>query len=318
MFNEQKLEATDKIAARNIVLGALVAESDQTLRTRYEWRYRLLRGAETATNDRKRILSTVTRDALKRAGIQDEMLSPRPSSGYVESCRAEGVPIPPDWPDPAWIDQGPLSLVFIGQGLDAQVFAYKDPSVPGVCYALPRRQNPGNSIEFLGIICQSDRTGKVCFWDNRTVEDIKITGPDITLDIDTIGNGLTLGETCTDCHRGDNAFNIHPGTALELSRAGAPGGPYDTSPQVRYSPIGQAHWQNPPNLALTPPPAGQFACTACHGIPQTGPTYCGTILQSAAVTTMPPFGTTRAGWPTGPVAVSPLFADHIRQLALCP
>ena len=318
-FNEQRFAATDRTAARNIVLGTLLAESDQTLRARYEWRYRLLQGEESANANRQRLLSTVTKDVLKRARIPDDILNPPPppGAGYVESCRAEGVPIPPDWPNSAWTSQGLLSLVFITEGLDAEVLAYKDASVPGVCYALPRRDS-ANSIEFLGIICQSDRTGKVCFWDNVTVENIKITGPDITLDIDTIGNGLTLAENCTECHRGDNVFNIHPGTALQLTRPGAPGGPYDTSPEVRYSPMGQAHWTNPPNLTLTAQPAGQLSCTGCHGLPQTSSQYCGSVLSKAAISTMPPSGPARAGWP-GLAPINPAFANHIAQLAaVCP
>src|SRR5678815_5846899 len=88
----------------------------------------------------------------------------------------------------------------------------------------------------------------MCIRDNKTADGTPITGPDIKLDIDTIGNGMTLGENCTTCHRGDNVFNIHPGTALDLSRPNAPGGPYVTDifdpngTGIRYTPIGQPHW----------------------------------------------------------------------------
>jgi hypothetical protein len=320
LFNEQRLQGQEKLAVRTVVLDALLGEADETLRARYEWRHRLLRSGAPTRIDSKLLLSPAATELLQRRGLREELFDePLQASRYVETCRAQGVPIPPDWPNPRWISQGPLALVFISQGLDAEVFAFKDPSVPGVCYALPRRS--GTSIELLGIICQSDTTGKVCFWDNKTVENVKITGPDVRLDIDTISNGFTLDENCTECHRGDNAFNIHPGTALQLQRPGAPGGPYDTSigpPAVRYAPIGQATWSNPGPLILTAPPAGQLSCLSCHGLPQTaGSFYCSSVLETAARTTMPPFGSP-AGWPTGGGTVGPLFADHIRQLSACP
>jgi hypothetical protein len=317
LFDEQGLQGQEKLAVRTVVLDALLDEADEAVRARYEWRHRLLRRGAPARINSKEILSSTTTELLQRRGLRDELFDePLQASRYVETCRTQGVPIPPDWPDPRWVSQGPLAFVFISAGLDAEVFAFKDPSVAGVCYALPRRN--GASIQLLGIICQSDTTGKACFWDNRTVEDVPIAGPDVQLDIDTIGNGFTLGENCTQCHRGDNVFNIHPGTALQLQRAGAPGGPYDTSPAVRYTPIGQAAWSNPGPLTLTPPPAGQLSCLTCHGLPQTaGSFYCSSVLEPAARNTMPPFGSP-AGWPTGGGTVGPLFADHIRQLSACP
>ena len=254
LFDDQRFQGDERLLMRSATLEALLSESDEKLRQRYEWRQRLIRRGLAGRADARDSLLRDLSD-FKSRGFSDDWFRPRaPDSAYVQNCRAQGVPIPPDWPDPRWVSQGTLAFVFISEGRDAEVFAYKDPSVPGACYALPRRT--GSSIDLLGIICESDATGKACFWDNRTVNDEIIIGPDVHLVINDIGNGSTLGENCTECHRGDNFFNIHPGTALQLERAGAPGGPYDTTPAVRYAPIGQAHWSNPATLSLSPPPAG--------------------------------------------------------------
>jgi hypothetical protein len=310
----------ERLFARGLALEALLSESDQQVKARYGWRAQLLSGFTAL-----RVTSTMSDKLAARVqqlSLPADLLQPEPPrSEYVETCRAQQVPIPPDWPNPKWISQGPLAFVFISRTLDAEVFAYKDPEVPGVCYALPRRN--GTSIELLGIICQSATTGKACFWDNKTADGTPITGPDITLDIDTIGNGMNLKENCTSCHRGDNVFNIHPGTALDLSRANAPGGPYVTDifdpngTQIRYTPIGQPNWSNPEPLFLAPPSQGQRSCTGCHSIPQISPEYCSSVLRMAALGTMPPFGASRANWPPGPPPVNPKFADHIGLLSRC-
>ena len=313
-------EGQERLFARGLALDTLLAESDQQVRERYGWRAKLLSGFTAL-----RVTSAVSSKLAARVqqlSLPADVLQPEPPrSEYVEACRAQQVPIPPDWPNPKWISQGPLAFVFISGTLDAEVFAYKDPAVPGVCYALPRRS--GASIELLGIICQSATTGKACFWDNKTADGTPITGPDITLDIDTIANGMTLQENCTSCHRGDNVFNIHPGTALDLSRADAPGGPYVTEifdpngTQIRYTPIGQPHWSNPEPLFLVPPSQGQRSCTGCHSLPQISPEYCSSVLRMAALGTMPPFGGSRANWPPGPPPVNPKFVDHIEVLSRC-
>ena len=310
----------EKLFARGLALETLLAESDQKVQARYGWRAQLLSRFTTL-----RVTSTMSSKLAARVQqlrVPADVLQPEPPrSEYVEACRAQQVPIPPDWPDPKWISQGPLAFVFISTDRDAEVFAYKDPEVPGVCYALPR--SSGGSIQLLGIICQSATTGKACFWDNQTADGTPITGPDITLDIDTIANGMTLKENCTVCHRGDNVFNIHPGTALDLKRPKAPGGPYITDifdpngTQIRYTPIGQPHWSNPEPLFLLQPSQGQRSCTACHSLPQISREYCDSVLQPAAEGTMPPFGENRANWWPGPPPVNPRFADHIEVLSRC-
>ena len=322
LFNQDKLRGPDRQMVRHIVLHGLLKESEEKLRERYQWRHRLLRGT-LAEATGKLALSDAVRallggNSLVTATSTEALNGHDPT--YVQRCRSNSVPIPPDWPDPKWISQGPLGLVFISQSLNAEVFAYKDPSVPGVCYALPRRNNAGSYI-LLGIICQSQTNGRACFWDNKTTANVPITGNPISLDIDTIGNGSTLNENCTMCHRGENVFTIHPGTPLQLSASGAPGGPYNTSAAVWPNPLGQATWTNPGPLVMPAPPSGQSSCVACHQLPQTtfGGTnpYCGTIVASAAQFTMPPFGS-KAGWPGSATPVNPSYAGHIGFLSGCP
>ena len=311
LFYNQKTQAKEQAVVRDTVISALLAAADQKLQDRYLWRHRLIHGSLASQVDPSLYtLSPEVQEMMR--GIRPW---PSPTSEYVEECRGEGVPIPPDWPDPGWIRQGDLAFVFISD--PAVVFAYKDPAVPGACIALPRRS--AGSITFLGIICQSATTGKACFWDNVSADGRRITGPEISMDIQTVQNGSNLLETCTECHRGDNVFNIHPGTALQLSQPTAIGGPYVTEPAVRYTPMGQPHWSNPGPLVMPTPAAGQSSCVSCHNFPETaGAFYCSAVLQNAAMQTMPPFGPRRAGWPGSPSGVNPLYADHIARLAGCP
>jgi hypothetical protein len=325
LFKDKKLKGQEQLVAREAALETLVAESDAATRARYEWRVRLL-GAGPSSGGGRAAISPALDKRLRelKVDMADTPPAPQARSEYVETCRAQGVPIPPNWPDDKWIRQGPLGLVFISTKYEAEVFAYKDPAVPGVCYALPRRE--GTSIMLLGIICQSATTGYACFWDNKEADGTTpITGPDVRLDIDTIGNGRTLGENCTMCHRGDNVFNIHPQTVLNLRRAGAPGGPYETRSAIRYTPIGQPEWVNPPPLIMPDKPAGQSSCVTCHTLPQTAPPpgfpgrpYCTSVLEMAATSTMPPNGD-RANWPgDDDKPVNPLYRAHIEFLAGCP
>lgn len=325
LFFDQSYQGKDQLVVRSATLDAMLDVADQTLQDKYLWRNQLLHGASDALinwGDQYVIHPDVLQRLLQQGFSDFWITPPEPDSAYVASCREEEVPIPPNWPDEAWVSQGTLAFVFISAGRTAEVFTYKDPAVPGVCYALPRR-NVAGSIDLLGIICQSETTGKACFWDNRTTSNALITGPNITLDINSIGNGSTLRENCTLCHRGYNVFTIHPGSALDLTRASVVDGPYDTDPTVRYTPLGQSHWSNPGPLVLPAPSPGQGSCTSCHELPQTvgpasvpgEPDYCSSVLRSAALVTMPPFGV-RAGWP--PTITNPAFADHITRLSSCP
>lgn len=201
-----------------------------------------------------------------------------PGDDYIETCRANDVPIPPDWPDDRWVSKGELPFVF-AEFPDAktnEVYTFEDPNGRGVCYALVRK-NHNRFFEAVGIICQSKRTGKACFWDNVIPgerRDDRIRGLEIKLDMRKIGNGFNMRQNCTECHRGAKVFLIHPDTALSAIVA--------TKPDVRYSPIGQKDWDNPPPMEHR----GSGACSQCHELATPTKRYCG-MLRQAAEKTMP-------------------------------
>lgn len=215
---------------------------------------------------------------------------PRRMSAYMRDCDRNKVPLPPPWGDPAWQRQGvlPPDLTFAGQaGQTTEVWAYNDPGGKGVCMALPRK-NAAGEIELLGIICQSKETGKACFWDNiDAATGNRITGAATAgMDPADIEDGSSLSENCTGCHRGDNAFVIHPDTPLELPA------PFDIDPDQPYTPVSgtppRPGWVNPPS----PLPLAGTQCTMCHDMPQLTAAYCRTVLKKALEKTMPPEDTT--------------------------
>jgi hypothetical protein len=332
----QPLQGVEQRIVRAAALYGLIEVADPALSARYAGVVDTLRGATTRQMEQNQYqISPTVAAMVQQAGVGPWLAPPAPGADYIATCRARQVPIPPDWPDDRWIRQGALEFTFISLDLDAEVFTYRDPAVPGVCYALPRRDRTTGSIELLGIICQSEATGSACFWDNRTPMNSPLTGVDVELQIDQIANGSTLDETCTDCHRGRNAFNIHPGTALDLrTRADVvmtdmPGVPWDTEPAVRFTPVGRAHWVNPPELDLLAVPPEQAPCNSCHEIPSSRPrrvsNYCTSVLDDAARTTMPAFRAPDeplAGWPVVPGSLvgitNPRYQAHLLTLSYCP
>lgn len=217
-------------------------------------------------------------------------------TAYISDCRANSVPIPPDWPS-GWTNSGdlPFALNFLESGPDTEVWTYEDPGGLGLCYALPRQE--AGYISLVGIICQSESTGKACFWDNiDAATGRRIEGVGITLRINGLKDGSNLAENCTECHRGYNAFLVHPTTPL--------GAPADRDPAVRYSPIGQAGWSNPPAFATV----GSGACAGCHQLAALNPSICA-ILELAAEKTMPD-PADPAGWANP----DPPYAAHITAI----
>lgn len=283
LYSIRELKDHEKLLLKAVVNQAVLEVSSKKVKKKYHWRYRLIRDRVNGlVHYMKFDYSDLFRELMERYRLPHDWWRLIPTkNAYIEDCKANGVPIPPDWPSNDWVSQGQLNFTFISQGATAEVYAYNDPNVAGACYALPRTR--GNNVSLLGIICQSAQTGKACFWDNRAADGSAITGSNVQLDIDQIQNGSNLSENCTACHRGDNVFLIHPGTALQLPA------PYQTSSQVRYSPIGQPHWNNPPNMNLPALNNGQQSCSGCHGIPMTNPSYCGLLRQSLQ-RTMPPGG----------------------------
>jgi hypothetical protein len=232
----------------------------------------------------------------------------QPTSPYIADCRANDVPIPPDWPTGDWTRRGPLpaEFVFASQDKAAEVWTFEVVG-RGLCYALPRTD--GNVIKLLGIICQSKSTGKACFWDNidaRTGARIERARPlrsPSPYQIARLQGGDVLMENCTSCHRGDNAFIIiNPETPL--------GVPVDRNPDVRYTPIGQATWSNPPAFSTK----GSGACSGCHEIPALNQDICN-FLRGAADRTMP-----NTAAPAGWISPSEAYSAHISSMktAMCP
>lgn len=274
--------AEEMALAQNAILGTLLERSDEKLRARYDWRYRLMREQTwrlIAIRLHPGILEWIRKRGLDAFGIPGTGNGAR----YIADCERAQVPTPPAFPGEEWGDSLDLrpEFNFIGRGV-VKVFAVQNED--GVCYALPRTEGM-----LLGIICQSARTGRACFYDNsRPGSEERIDWTRETMTAWDLQSGYDLDEACTDCHRGTNAFLIHPGSALEV-----PG--INTNADVRYTPIGGPGFENPGPLAL---PAleseEQRSCEGCHEIPRTTPSYC-LILQRAARTTMPP-REPPAGW----------------------
>jgi hypothetical protein len=229
---------------------------------------------------------------------------------YIDECRNAGVPTPPNWTDPKWIFNGVLSNPFIGQSYaEARVYYYVPTTSPsGLCYALPRLDSTGK-VKLLGIICQGDQTSRACFWDNSAPNgnqfDIANVNTFTPLSSFNGGAGLAgaTGGVCTSCHTGENVFNIHPGTALDLSSKFI-----NDKPASFVQPIVAASWpQNPsPNVV-------DGACGTCHnqGIAGRFPLlstevsgYCGIMATAYTRPTMPPAGTPD----------SPDFKDHFLRM----
>jgi hypothetical protein len=279
--------------------------------------------------------------AVKRPSAS-KMTTASRGQPYIDLCRANGVPIPPDVGGSSWVSHGeiPQSRLFIVAGYGAEVLTWQSPppatpaSQPeGMCIALPRFQ--GNTVKLDGVICTGKVSGKVCFWDNekngvinefprgtsRPLLDFG-GGTELLGDIDLGGGGV-----CSDCHAGANPFIVHPDPAntaptasvTKLGALRALGLP--TFPDVWPDPIVRTGdttamgapliWPENPGPMNGPP-----ACTGCHREGGDGrfphlstalSGYCGSVLRPAINRTMPP------GAP-GSLASDP---DVLRMLAWC-
>ncbi len=154
----------------------------------------------------------------------------RAETPYMAECRAQGVPIPPDWRPTTrqWKPHGSLAqgtnLLAPRQpgrpGHEAFVWTYTDPRIRGACIALPRGAG-GSRGGLAGIICQSASTGAACFWDSRRRNDAvplaevdKLDWAIEELRVDELKDATNLTENgsgiCTDCHQGNNVFLMAP------------------------------------------------------------------------------------------------------------
>lgn len=246
---------------------------------------------------------------------------PRTQSAYMTQCEAEDVPLPPDWKnDPqenralGWRYRGllPNRMVLAADTEPpnppdpnvvvtpiTEVWAYSNSK--GVCMALPRKTGNDitaiNTIELLGIICQSEQTGKACFWDNirrRSAGPGRPAGQRLRnrlsndMKISDIQGGPDLRENCTDCHRGKNVFLV-PNGGRPLSLSSTPR--LDIDPANRYQPLSgttpRPGWINPAPLR----PLQSSSCSRCHEIPALTEDYCRTVLRGVFLNNlMPPPG----------------------------
>jgi hypothetical protein len=256
-------------------------------------------------------VSKALQQRLEASGLA-EPLAPtwRGGADYIDECRREGVPIPPDWrpvpPDwePArWTRRRPdLRFRFISEGLQARVYSYQSQSPAGVCLALPRFDDRG-VISALGIICEGTESGKACFWDNvRGPMGMKRPFPiapreEVPLSSFAGGADLLGGNgVCSDCHAGANPFVVHPDEAMGFVSA---------LPRTHrwYEPIVHPEWpQNPgPTTLLDSVPLGpgDRSCLGCHSssganaLPDVTKLkfYCVDVLKNAVGLPRPPWGT---------------------------
>ena len=140
---------------------------------------------------------------------------------YMESCRANGVPIPPDWKASSseWERHGNLSTILltpntldqvpVDQTMFASVWSYAPPQGRGACIAIGR--NGG----LFQIICQSAETGHACFWSNDPRSPSTSWNSETTevhmASLRDPDQGFAPGTVpCTECHRGNNAFLYAP------------------------------------------------------------------------------------------------------------
>lgn len=140
---------------------------------------------------------------------------------YIETCRTNGVPIPPDWKrsSPKWESHGDLRTILltpnsleqtpVNETSFASVWSYAPPQGKGACIALGRN---GGSFQ---IICQSATTGYACFWSNNPSSSQTNWTPETTdIPITSLRDpvqGFPPGTVaCTECHRGNNAFLYAP------------------------------------------------------------------------------------------------------------
>ncbi|HEX3107950.1 MAG TPA: hypothetical protein VHU41_02570, partial [Thermoanaerobaculia bacterium] len=253
-------------------------------------------------------------------------------AAYVSECMANQVPIPPSinviddvnatagWKRVGYI---PAASQFI-VGSPAQVRVYHSTSPEGMCVALPRYNASMTQVDLDGVICLSQVTSKVCFWDNQMATPPSsgngVTfsfGPTEVIPIGVPstpggryqggGREIEFGATggvCTDCHAGENPYIIHPKLALPATPTGS-GGPLMSTIGVfgpddlefapnRYDPIVGASWpQNDKSMtpSYVPPP-----CLGCHTQGDAGrfphlstvySGYCGLILAQAVQSGLP-------------------------------
>lgn len=261
-------------------------------------------------------------------GLEADQVAAGAGLVYWNQCDDAQVPLPPVWNyedafhgvnGTKWVNAGILEDEFISGALVAEVFYSASTDPPGVCIALPRSRMDANNIpvdngiDLLGVICQGTGSATTpsaaCFWDSKGVDRFDTLNFTETCQITAGGYVTTTGKpcfiggtdldaskgatggTCTNCHRGENVFIMHPATVLGVTIPNRM--PFDW-----VDPIVDASWpQNPGPTTLALP---NDACTTCHNrsanpllfggrFPELSPgdDYCGTVLTRSFGRTMP-------------------------------
>jgi hypothetical protein len=185
---------------------------------------------------------------------------------YIQECETAGVPVPEiiaDPTDPRWINHGEVANEFLSASLEAELWSYEDPSIDGVCAALPRWAD-GTAVLY-GVICLSRTTSQICFWDNpRDVYFPRYQGTPITQFVG--GYDLLANDQgdCSDCHAGENPFVVHPNyPAFADFRQTR-----NLTPNAWPRPIVPAEYPGNPGPLdqLGPVPTGEVPCDGCHTV----------------------------------------------------
>ena len=239
------------------------------------------------------------------------------SSGqaYLDECTAADVPVPPPigvldpagtsgWRKEGFIPQYPQFIV--GTPAELRSFRVPDGPLKGMCFALPRYTDTSlSTVKLDGVICLSQTTSKVCFWDNQmrgsgfpfpSGTRIPIGVPDTAIDPSGRyqAGGCELeggsGGVCTDCHAGQNPYIIHPNANLGSVLMGNLNEPPNNLPTFspnRYDPLVAASW--PQNALSHSPALVPPVCRGCHvsggigGFPHLSsklPGYCTSVLAT--------------------------------------
>ena len=252
------------------VTSRLMEFADERLLAQFEWRHRLLMRRYTRlTIDRRwlELYPVELRGLLRFAG---PWVFIQPSTDYVQRCRADDVPIPPQWSEAnpnGWEYHGKLVQNLLQPGDDAHVWTWSDPHDRGACVFLPRGTS-GNGLA--GTLCQSAATGKACIWDNLDRTTGAVLGwKNVTLNVNQMQDGDMLASNCTGCHRGNNAFLMSPddptwAKILRPVNQATVGATFTTNLDAgipRYTMISnQAGWTNP----------SASQCIGCHERPTVG------------------------------------------------
>ena len=293
LLDRTKIQERDRIRGKNNLMRFLL-----------QWKLSEIKDIRVRRSSERFVVNPTLAERLKALPKSDQKHHATPrltdlgGEAYRNLCRDNRVPIPPDFgPGTGWTSRGVLTseLFIVGPG-SAEVLTWESTSPAGLCVALPRF-NSANEVTLDGVICVSQETSQVCFWDNQK-DGVQFTFPRGTARPFTDWGGGselrgTLAGVCSDCHAGENPFIVHPDTDALGALLDLP-----TFPPNWYDPIvtnvdpTTTAWPENPGPMNSP-----ASCEGCHyqgfagrfpHISTVTPGYCGTVLRNAIARTMPP------------------------------